>query len=56
MLHPLFIYPPHIYFYFDLIIYIAVLLLTYLGYLVVDLHWSWWVRSEDVVGQCCLRM
>jgi len=28
---------------------------TYLGYLVVDLHWSRWVRSEDVVGQCCLR-
>jgi hypothetical protein len=27
----------------------------YLGYLVVDLHWSRWVRSEDVVGQCCLR-
>jgi hypothetical protein len=29
--------------------------LTCLGYLVVDLHWSRWVRSEDVVGQCCLR-
>ncbi len=29
--------------------------LTYLGYLVVDLHWSRWVLSGDVLGQCCLR-
>jgi hypothetical protein len=28
---------------------------TYLGYLVVDLRWSRWVLSGDVVGQCCLR-
>ena len=28
---------------------------TYLGYLVDDLHWSRWVLSGDVVGQCCLR-
>ncbi len=28
---------------------------TYLGYLVVDLHWSRWVLSGDVLGQCCLR-
>jgi hypothetical protein len=27
---------------------------TYLGYLVVDLRWSRWVLSGDVVGQCCL--
>jgi hypothetical protein len=27
-------------------------LLTYLGYLVVDLRWSRWVLSGDVVGQC----
>jgi hypothetical protein len=26
-----------------------------LGYLVVDLRWSRWVLSGDVVGQCCLR-
>jgi hypothetical protein len=30
-------------------------LLTYLGYLVVDLRWSRWVLSGDVVSQCCLR-
>ncbi len=29
--------------------------LTYLGYLVVDLRWSRWVLSGDVVSQCCLR-
>ncbi len=28
---------------------------TYLGYLVDDLHWSRWVLSGDVVAQCCLR-
>ncbi len=33
----------------------AALQVTYLGYLVVDLRWSRWVLSGDVVGQCCLR-
>jgi hypothetical protein len=31
------------------------ILLTYLGYLVDDLHWSRWVLSGDVLAQCCLR-